>query len=39
MVKVDPEDWDGVETGDMGWTLSVLATRVAEMETADLLHW
>ena len=39
MVKVDLEDWDCAETGAIGWTLSVLATVVAEMETADLLHW
>ena len=39
MVKVRPEDLDYAKTGAIGWTLSVLATRVAEMETADLLHW
>ena len=39
MVKVDPEDWDYVETGAMGWTLLVLAIVVTEMETADLLCW
>ena len=39
MVKVDPEDWDCVETGAIGWPLSVLATVVAEIETADLLRW
>ena len=37
MVKVDPEDRDCVEMGAMGWTLLVLATVVAEMETVDLL--
>ena len=39
MVKVDPEDWDFAETGAIGWTLSVLATVAAEMETTDLLRW
>ena len=38
MVKVQPEDLDRVETGAIGWTLSVLATVVAEIETADLLR-
>ena len=37
MVKVRPEDLDCVETGAIGWTLSVLATVAAEIETADLL--
>ena len=37
MVKVDPEDWDCAETGAIGWTLSVLATVAAEIETIDLL--
>ena len=37
MVKVDLEDLDSAETGVMGWTLSVLATVVAEMEITDLL--
>ena len=38
MVKVRPEDLDCAETGVIGWTLSVLATVVAEIETADLLQ-
>ena len=38
MVKVQLEDLDCVETGAIGWTLSVLATIVAEIETADLLR-
>ena len=38
MVKVQPEDLDCAETGAIGWTLLVLATVTAEMETADLLR-
>ena len=38
MVKVDPEDWDYAETGAIGWTVSVLATVAAKIETADLLQ-
>ena len=38
MVKVRSEDLDYVETGAIGWTLSVLVTVVAEIETADLLR-
>ena len=38
MVKVDPEDQDCVKTGAIGWSLSVLATVAAEIETADLLR-
>ena len=38
IVKVPPEDLDYAETGAIGWTLSVLATVVAEIETADLLR-
>ena len=38
MVKVQPEDLDCAETGAIGWTLSVLATIVAEIETANLLR-
>ena len=38
MVKVDLEDWNCAETGAIGWTLSVLATVAAEIETADLLR-
>ena len=38
MEKVDPENLDCVETGAIGWTLSVLAIVVAEIETADLLR-
>ena len=38
MVKVRSEDLDCAETGAIGWTLLVLATVVAEIETADLLR-
>ena len=38
MVKVCSEDLDCAETGAIGWTLLVLATVVAEIETADLLR-
>ena len=38
MVKVRFEDLDCAEIGAIGWTLSVLATVVAEIETADLLR-
>ena len=38
MVKVRPEDLDCAEMGAIGWTLSVLATIVAQIETADLLR-
>ena len=38
MVKVRSEDLDCAETGTIGWTLSVLATVVTEMETANLLR-
>ena len=38
MVKVHPEDLDCAETGAIGWTLSVLATVVAKIDTADLLR-
>ena len=38
MVKVRPEDLNCVETGAIGWTLSVLATVAVEIETADLLR-
>ena len=38
MVKVRPEDLDCAEMGAIGWTLSVLATIVAEIETANLLR-
>ena len=38
MVKVRPEDLNCVETGAIGWTLSVLATIVVEIEIADLLR-
>ena len=37
IMNVDLEDRECVETGAIGWTLLVLATIVAEMETADLL--
>ena len=38
MVKVRPEDLDYAKIGAIGWTLSVLATVAAEIETADLLR-
>ena len=38
MVKVCPENLDCVETGAMGWTILVLATVAAEIETANLLR-
>ena len=38
MVKVRLEDLDYVETGAIGWTLSVLATVAAEIDTAELLR-
>ena len=38
MVKVRPEDLDYAKTGAIGWTLSVLATITAEIETIDLLR-
>ena len=38
MVKVHPEDLDYAKMGAIGWTLSVLATVAAEIETADLLR-
>ena len=38
MVKMRPKDLDCAETGAIGWTLSVLATIAAEMETTDLLQ-
>ena len=38
MVKVRLEDLDCAETGAIGWTLSVLATVAAEIDTADLLQ-
>ena len=38
MVKVRLEDLDCVKTRTIGWTLSVLATVAAEIETADLLR-
>ena len=37
MVKVRPKDLDGAKSEAIGWTLSVLATVVAEMVTANLL--
>ena len=37
MVKVRLEDLDCAETGAIGWSLSVLATVVAEIEIDDLL--
>ena len=38
MVKVRSENLDCAETGAIGWTLSVLATVAAEIDTADLLR-
>ena len=38
MVKVRLEDLDCAETGATGWTLSVLATVAADIDTADLLR-
>ena len=38
MVKVRSEDLDCAEIGAIGWTLSVLATVAAEIETVDLLR-
>ena len=38
MVKVRSEDLNCAEMGAIGWTLSVLATLAAEIETADLLR-
>ena len=38
MVKVRPENLGRVETGAIGWTLSVLATVAAEIEIANLLR-
>ena len=38
MVKVRSKDLDCAETGAIGWTLIVLATVTAEIETADLLR-
>ena len=36
MVKVRSEDLNCVEMGAIGWTLSVLATVAAKIETTDL---
>ena len=38
MTKVRPEDLDYAETRAIGWTLSVLAIVVTEIEIADLLR-
>ena len=38
MVKMRPKDLDCAETEAIGWTLSVLATVAAEIETVDLLR-
>ena len=38
MVKVRPKDLDYAETGATSWTLSMLATVVAEIEIANLLR-
>ena len=37
MVKMRSEDLDYAEMGAIGWTLSMLATVAAEIETAELL--
>ena len=38
MVKMRPQDLDYAEMGAIGWTLAVLATVAAEIETTDLLR-
>ena len=38
MVKMRSEDLDYAEMGVIGWTLSVLATVAAEIETVGLLR-
>ena len=38
IVKVRFEDLDCAEMGAISWTLSVLATVAAEIETTDLLR-
>ena len=38
MVKVRYEDLDCAKMGAIGWTLSMLATVVAEIETTNLLR-
>ena len=38
MVKVRPEDLDCAKIGAIGWTLLVLATIAAEIETTNLLQ-
>ena len=38
IVKVRLEDLDCAEMGAIGWTLSVLATVVAEIKIADLMR-
>ena len=38
MVKVRSEDLDYAEMGAIGWTLLMLATVAAEIETADSLR-
>ena len=38
MVKVHYEDLDCAKMGAIGWTLSMLATVVAEIETTNLLR-
>ena len=39
MAKVWSENLDCAETGAIGWTLSMLVTVAAKIETADLLRW
>ena len=38
MVKVHSEDLDCAKIGAIGWTLSMLTTVAAEIETVDLLR-
>ena len=38
MVKMRSKDLDRAKTRAIGWTLSVLATVAAEIETTDLLR-
>ena len=38
MVKVRLEDLDYVETGAIGWTLSMLATIATKIKITDLLR-
>ena len=38
MVKVRPEDLDCADMRAIGWTLSMLVTVAAEIDTANLLR-